>query len=197
MVVPGPDAGIEVEHPKWGKTYLKGASVEQAAHPSAPPGDATYWSSRVAHGVEIAPGTSATDFIVRASYLPGFTTAYVKGGEPLSTPGELPFEAAQQLIPLMKLKESTRVVLTVGPRFAPGTDKRVIAADYQKVLRVLAKQRHIPEKDMFYQEAIRFLDACLRADVQQCSTGKQVGLFAAASSPLEAEIGAALRIALP
>jgi len=196
LVLAGPESDVELDHPKWGKIRLKGTSLEQAAHPGAPAGDTAYWSRRDAPGLEIAPGQSAGDFVLKSSYLPGFTTAYVQGGQPLSTRGELPFEVAEQLIPLMRLKEDTRIVLTFGPRFAPDTDKRTIAADYQRGLQQLAKRGLLSDKTSFHEEATGILAACANPSPNPCPVVKLAERFVRASSPLEKEVGSALLMAL-
>ncbi len=175
---------------------MKGTALEQLAHPGAPSGDAAYWSRRDAPKLEIAPGQDNSDFVVRSSYLPGFTTAYVQGGHALATPGELPFEVGGQLAPLMRLRENNRVVLTIGPRFAPGTDSRTIAADYQKGLESLAKRGLLADKAPFYKEATRILQACARSGTDPCLVTTRAQLLAQSSSPVEEEIGSALLMAL-
>lgn len=188
------EGGMAVDHPRWGKIWMEKTALRQLANPAIAPGGAAYWSGSAANGSAeaIAPGQSLDGFSVTAAYLPGLATAYVQGGPPLATPGELPVAAGPRLVELMK--ESRRTAVTIGPRFKAATDKKAIAADYQEGLRVLAERKVLDPKTPFYQAAMVTCRACA---IGLCSMQDQEGrLQGLISSPLEKTIASGLILAL-
>jgi hypothetical protein len=199
LVVPAADADLELNDSRWLHHRLAGAKVQQSAHTAAPPGDAAYWSRSTANGLEapIAPGQRAVEFLVTASYLPGFTTAYVQGGPPLALPGELSFDVGQQLAPLMKMAQSTRPVLTIGPRFAPDASKGIVAADYAQGLQELAQRGYLTASGSFCRTAQEILTKCATPASSVCLTAdRERALMQSSSTSLEKDIADALRVAL-
>ena len=194
MVVGKSNLPMIPSHPRWAKVYLKDTSVEQSAIPGVEAGRAVYWGSRIEGASMIDPGTQSDGFSVRSPLLPGFTTANVKGGEPLSTPGELPRQVGDQLIPLMKMKESTQSVVVLGPRFQRDVSRQAIAADYRKGLGALKKEGRIDVNSPF----VRLLSTAL-ADCEikgVCRSQTFAALTTSAASPIEKDIAMGVAISL-
>ncbi len=74
----------------------------------------------------LAPEEEFADFRIRSSFSPGLTTAYARGDGYIEAPGELPEEVVQRLIPLQRAPAWQKPVITIGPRFAPGTSPEAI-----------------------------------------------------------------------
>lgn len=196
LIGPGPASDILQEHPRWGQVRLNGSVVAQAALPGTPGGELLDWSSHVTpQGLAIRPGQSEPGFIVTSSYRPGFTTAYIQGGQPLSTNGDLPLEVADQLSPLMTMAENNRIVLTLGPRFSPEATRAEIATDYQNGLSELVKAGIIQQTSGFVARVETLLEACSVGETERCRTQKQA-LPGEATSGMETEITVALLLAL-
>jgi hypothetical protein len=199
LVVPAADTDLELNDSRWLHHRLAGAKVQQSAHTAAPPGDAAYWSRSTANGLAapVAPGQGAAVFTVTASYLPGFTTAYVQGGPPLALPGELSFDVGRQLAPLMKMEQSTRAILTIGPRFAPDASKSIVAADYAQGLQNLTQRGYLVASGSFCRTAQEILAKCANPVSSVCLTAdRERALLQASSTSLEKDIADALRVAL-
>ncbi|WP_155121325.1 hypothetical protein [Bryobacter aggregatus] len=198
LLIPKPDQLIEPSHLTWGKIRLRDAAMEQAAHPMAPASDGAYWGSdkEKVGSVAIGPGMTEGDFTLEAKFLPGFTTAYFVGGEPLATASPLPLEVAQQLVPVMKMREIWRSSLVIGPRFAPEASMKEIITDYLIGLKALAESGRIPAVSPFLLRARAQLQKCIEVQtiVTSCVTSAVATMKSVANAPLEKEVASALEI---
>jgi hypothetical protein len=124
-------------------------------------------------------------------------TAYVQGGPPLALPGELSLDVGRQLAPLMKMEQSTRAILTIGPRFAPDASKSIVAADYAQGLQNLTQRGYLVASGSFCRTAQEILAKCANPVSSVCLTAdRERALLQASSTSLEKDIADALRVAL-
>ncbi|MCZ2075843.1 MAG: hypothetical protein LC130_12695 [Bryobacterales bacterium] len=198
LILPTGEMDADLENTVWGKIRLQRTQLRQIAQLGAPGSDCAYWSTRGVQELEIEPGRSSAPFALRSTYLPGFTTSYVRGGLPLSTPGDLPLDVAKQLMPVMGVEETHRVLLTIGPRFSRSTDPQVIATDYQRGIEVLRNSGELSESSDFYRQVVAVLDDCSRRPTKEtCSATRLRQSASVVRSLLEGDIAAALTVALP
>jgi hypothetical protein len=194
VVSPGPDSDIIVDHPSWAKVRARGSHAKQAALPGLAEGEYIDWVSDKA-GV-IAPGTSVTGFSLVSSYSPGFTTAFFQGGKPLGTKGDLPVAVVRQLAPLMKIDVNSRPAVTIGPRFAKGTSRAIIAEEYRSGIQTLVKEGVLDRQSGFVQNVTAILAACGNSAAPCLSQAQTSWLESVKGSREESEIAAALVLSL-
>lgn len=195
LFVRGEENDLEVEHPQWKHIGLRGASVgRDIIHPGASAEDAAYWSAYATPGAKIDPAQNLGGFIVKSRQKPGITVASVQGGQPLNTPGDLPLEVARQLTPLMRAGENTRIVATIGPRFASDTDRGTIAADFVAGLKHLVKRGLLKQGEPFYTESLNILESCAKPNTA-CSSERRAQLKKSAVTDLELAVASAILFA--
>ena len=79
----------------------------------------------------IQAGSSLSLFAVRSAFRPGWTTAYVGSDDAIELPQlPLPEEVMAGLEVLSRPEHYFTGVLTVGPKFSPGTDRTWVAGDW-------------------------------------------------------------------
>lgn len=183
---------LQIDHLRWGKVHMKGTNTKQAAFPEAPSGDALMFSSHTAQGLDIPAGKRTRGFTVSSSCLPGITTAYVQGGKPLMTNGDLPSFVMDQLRPIMRLEESRKLVLTIGPRFPPNTPRNVIARDYLLGVQRMIERRDLQENE-FTLGFAKSIESC-RNGTGSCTDLSHLNKLAA--TPLEKQLTAAVSFSL-
>jgi hypothetical protein len=129
IVAPAAGPQLTMSHPTW--RGINGAAsrvAPQALLKDEELGVFLMWS-----GAEksIAPGAEVKDFEILTSARPGLTTAYAVGEGGIVSPGEVPEEVVQQLIPLEKPSVMWKPFLAVGPRFGPDVPQNQIVRRYQ------------------------------------------------------------------
>jgi hypothetical protein len=129
IVGPISDEQLTISHPTW-------HGINGATTPVAPQallkgeglGAFLMWGGP---SKSIPPGAEVAGFEILSSFRPGLTTAYAIGEGHIVSPGEVPEEAVQQLIPLERPAVNWKPFLTIGPRFGPGITQRQIVQKYQ------------------------------------------------------------------
>lgn len=92
-------------------------------------------------------------FSIRSAFLPGLTTAYVSADTILEEPdGEFPEAVIREIVPLQRPQVWQKPVLTLGPRFAPGTSLPAVLDAFQKDVGSLVKQGLLSTDSPFVKE---------------------------------------------
>lgn len=150
-VVGPPNQKLTVSHPSWKAYNAQSPVARQALLPHAPMGAFLVWSA--VNVPKLSAGTELGKFTIRSSFLPGLTTAYASGEGVLEEPeGEFPEAVIQELIPLQRPHVWQRPIVTIGPRFAPGTPLPEILGDFRNGLSVLVKHELLDSNSTYVQE---------------------------------------------
>lgn len=115
-------------------------------------GKGAYLSWRAADAPYLAPGEELADFRIRSTFSPGLTTAYALGEGLIESPVELPEEAIQRIIPLQRAPTWRRPVITIGPRFAPGTSLEAIVRAFSVDVADLVQEGLLSSDSPYVQE---------------------------------------------
>ncbi len=195
LIAPSSADHLELQQRDWAKIRLRGTETRQAVFPTLPPGDTIMWSSHSDTRLRITPGSSASGFIIRSDYLPGFTSAYMQGGPALSTNGDLPVAVARQMAPFLQHDGANQSVITLGPRFDPSSTKTSIAGDYLAGIQAAAKSGAINPASPFYASLTTFLKRVIASN-RDLIPERADELTRVAHSDLEKEILSGVVLAL-
>ena len=117
----------------WGATKLPPHPdfriAVQTALPGAPNGGYRGWF-HYAHTNLLYPGQKMGGFILEATYRPGFTTAYIGPGRGWDIDLNWPEEVFEQIAFLRLPEWREQYLLTIGPRYRPGTPVETIVREY-------------------------------------------------------------------
>jgi hypothetical protein len=197
------DDSISLSHPSWSKRLAPvpapvGPGVERSHGPvfrvQARTGRLVSWLSETS--APIAPSGAGTGFQITSRFLPGITPALGSSGITSALPrADLPPEVQSQLAAVLSPEKNWAHTITIGPKFnpdeGPSKDPVWIANDFLLGLEKLVVDGQLAKDSPFIVELNSFLDSV-----------RQGGLripFRVRNEPkgrLEAEIGAAARIAL-
>lgn len=142
----------------------------------------------------IPGGAALNDFRITSANKPGFTTAFVRGGMNVNLPADLPTEVLQQAAPVLALEFNSRPLITIGPKFAPGTSRVPIAADFRLGISRLIQNRALNANSLAIKEALLVLTNYL----EHANAVPNVPLIfkEQPANPHEAEILNALKLSL-
>lgn len=188
----GPDSSAEVEADpsNWG--FLRIRNMSESAVASLLPGNWLYWSVGGVRRMMIPAGGSPKEFGLTSNFLPGLASAYVQGGEPMSSDGDLPSEVEEQLAPLLTKEQDNQVILTICPKFDPGLDKAVIAKTWQRQIQEVRDVLDTEEKG-FYEHVSSIARAC--ADAKGiCLTAEAKAFLKSPRQGMSSEIAKAFLI---
>jgi len=147
----------------------------------------------------------AQSFEIQTENKPGFTTAYFQGARAqneIPLPQNMPQGALDQLKRCQDLQFNSASVLTLGPMFAPGTFRVVIAGDFHVGISKLIRQGKLDPVSPFTKDALSALQQFIetpRGDEHTSEVDQSVPfptIKALASSPVEREIHEAMKMAL-
>ena len=113
----------------------------------------------------IHPGGALSGFEIASARKPGFTTAFVRGGQnvnlPSDLPSDLPPEVHQQAAPALAFEFNSQPVLTLGPKFDLTTPNISIVQDFHLGLQRLVQHRLL-DRSPAVQEALSKLETYLK-----------------------------------
>src|SRR5262249_31888491 len=128
---------------------------------------------------------------VRSRFRPGLTTGYATGDGVIRSPGEIPEEVVQQLIPLERPEVMLKTFLTIGLAFSPAFQFRGEPRAFQTDLRECVKRGLLNSKSPFLAE----LQGAVTAFITT-GTWPELPFENAPTTPLEDEIVRALQLDL-
>jgi len=181
----------------------------------SPPGG---WSSSVAppvrgislvtwsrgSGPGIAPNSSLSGASISSPLLPGFARLSVSGDIAGADASQLnlPPAVSDALTQLEATGFNQVTVLSLAPRFVPGTNKLTIVADFFQGISTLTRAGYLDAGSGFVKEATSALSAYL-AGTQTAAdgpasdySGPSLAIQSRPSSPLESQIYQAMRLSL-
>jgi len=166
LIGPSMDARVESDSGAWFGGATKTTFGIQVAIPYLPNGSYLSW---MAQKQGISPGSAEGGFKISSPYLPGITTAYVRGNGTFTVPDELPLEVSDQLAPVDNLAVSSFITIAVGPRFPPNASATAILKGFRQDLFFLSE--HSPQV-LGDAEACKhllvILDECLSTGTALC-----------------------------
>ncbi len=109
----------------------------------------------------IHPGTALAGFEISSSRKPGFTTAFVQGGQFVNLPSNLPHEVYEQAAPMLKFESNSQPVITLAPKFDLSAPKISIVQDFHLGLQRLVQHRLL-DRSPAVQEALSKLETYLK-----------------------------------
>jgi hypothetical protein len=153
----------------------------------------------------VGSGVSRTGFQLTSAETPGFLPARVHAADIGSSDRiKAAPEPIQELVRNVQRNGfDSAVVLTIGPKFPPGTNRIAILADFHEGLQVLLKQRHLSETSEFIADLRAALRTYLNAIAQAADVpaeefiGPSVRVAGKPATALEAQIHAALKTYIP
>lgn len=189
LVGPVNEDDPEIEHPVWRGRKATTADP-QALLPQSGKGPRLRWMAGAAP--PLAPGEELSDFRIRSSFSPGLTTAYARGEGYIETPGELPEEVVQRLIPLQRAPNWQKPFVTIGPRFAPGTSLDAIVSAFRADVADLL-QEGLLSPDSPYVQELRQVFLGGGDDIKDQLLEREQ----APTTAVETDLESALRLAVP
>lgn len=113
----------------------------------------------------LEPGNSLEPYRFTTEARPGIVRAYVVGspssiGFRRSWPGEL----RKQMMTFDCMEGSALSISTIGPKFPPDADRRLMASDFLDSLGELIRTGELPGKSTFIQEVLRRLETAADGD---------------------------------
>jgi hypothetical protein len=160
------------------------------------------WDSQEVNA-NIRPGMGPQSFQIQTENKPGFTTAYFQGPTPhneIALHG-MPQRVIDQLELCQDLQFNSASVSTLGPMFAPGTLRVVIAGDFHVGISMLIKQGRLDAASPFIKDALFALQQFIelpRGDELTAEVDQSVQfptISEKPSTPAESEIEHAMKLA--
>lgn len=142
----------------------------------------------------IQAGSSLSLFAVSSNFLPGGTTAYIGSDDTIELPPQpLPSDVMAGLEVLSRPEHYYTAVLTMGPKFEPGTDRTWIAGDWHLGVQNMIAVRQLSTASPYVTE---LLDALSR--VAESAPEAQVPLKVGSTpnGAMEALVDKVVRMAL-
>lgn len=110
-------------------------------------------------GARIEPDNTLDTFMLSTEALPGIVRAYVRGpGSVLTTQMNWTEPLHEQLQPFSYMENNSLSISTLGPKFLPDADKRLIASDFLSSLEDLIRHGEVSEGPPFIQKVLRLLE---------------------------------------
>ena len=142
----------------------------------------------------IQAGSSPSLFAVRSAFRPGWTTAYVGSDDAIELPQQpLPEEVMAGLEVLSRPEHYFTGVLTVGPKFSPGTDRTWIAGDWLFGIQSMTMGGHLSATSPYVTE---LLDALVRIAASAPEALVPLKVRSPPKGAMEALVDKAVRMAL-
>lgn len=163
------------------------------------PGTMLSWS---VDGQGVVPGSEQGGFQINSVLTPGFVWAYVQNGMPFSLPSDTPSSVLKQAAPMFQLGNNSQSVLTIAPKFFPGTDKLRIVADFHFGINHLLRNGQLNPDSPAIRGSLEVLEQYLEAAQQADNVpldewvGPPLVFNVAVQEGLEKEIVNALRLSL-
>jgi hypothetical protein len=196
LIIPGESLDLEVTGPQshgiaeWSGAPARAVLAKQIMFPSAPVGRYLVWFHQDEHYVK--PGDRLNDFVVKSSYRPGLTTAWVGPGKLVEFDQSWPREIFEQLQLLENRRWREKYVLTVGPMFAPNLPTKDVAERFRSDISEMEKGGWLDATSPFCQEAAKVLNAV----TESTEPAARPSLAAPPRTPAEQAVAEALRVTL-
>lgn len=127
----------------------------------SPLGRWAMWSSR-GHDQEIQPEKQLDSFVAKSQFRPGWTTAFVAGGEYMSIPWRedgIPEQVRNELGGILQRAENTfSAVPVIGPMFRADHSASAVARNWIQGVRVLIEFGYVSEQSSFVKELLEVLE---------------------------------------
>ncbi len=161
IVTASEDDSVVLDHPRW----RKGASARPFVIPqvalaggpelrrNATMGRFARWSTSLDE-YPIAVGERAAGFVVKSSFRPGWTTAYVGAGEGIRLPTATPGPVREEISVLARPEIKNSLVLTIGPKFSPDATPQWVASDWNLGVQKLVNRGRL--SDSAYVQGLLF-----------------------------------------
>ena len=104
----------------------------------------------------IAVGGKAAGFVVKSSFRPGWTTAYVGAGEGIHLPTAVPGPVREEISVLARPEIKNSLVLTIGPKFSPDATPQWVASDWNLGVQKLVNRGRL--SDSAYIQGLMYAD---------------------------------------
>lgn len=171
LLTPAADRTKHLAHPLWPVATAKQSNrvVTVTARENTQIG---LWPLLSSGGIELSrwragadrlaiqAGSSLSLFAVSSNFLPGWTTAYVGSDDTIELPPQpLPSDVMAGLEVLSRPEHYYTAVLTMGPKFEPGTDRTWIAGDWHLGVQNMIAVRQLSTASPYVTE---LLDALSR-----------------------------------
>lgn len=200
FVAASTDESIQLSHPVWSSyadTRNKPAVAAQTALFNGPElkresnmGKVVRWSTPTA-AATVTVGNATNNFVAISDHKPGWTTAFVGGGDGIRLPHDVPLIVKAQLELLQRPEIYFAQTLAIGPKFGPGVSDQWIAADWHLGIERLVVEKRLSSDSPFVQEVLSILRTGAEAAGRISAT-----LRSKPANGLEAQIAAALRFSL-
>lgn len=205
LLTPVPDRTKTLTHPIWqvGAAAQKDQVVAVAVREGSQMGmgallspggsELSRWRA-AADRFAIQAGSSLSLFRVRSDFRPGWTTAYVGSADAIEIPQQpLSDDVKAGLEVLSRPEHYFTPVLTLGPKFEPGTDRTWIAGDWHLGLQILIPPSRLSAASPYVAE---LLDALLRIAASAPEARVPLKVGSTPSGAMEALVDKAVRMAL-
>ena len=205
LMTPVADRTKSLTHPLWlvaaamqsdrAITVTAREDTQMGMGPMLDPGgsDLSRWkipSQRFA----IQAGSSLSLFAVRSQFRPGWTTAFVGSNDVIELPERpLPEEVMAGLEVLSRPEHYYTGVLTVGPKFSPGTDRTWIAGDWHFGVQSMVAAGQLSARSPYVAQLLDSL-ILIAASAPEAQVALRVGTHP--NSAMEALVDKAVRLAL-
>ena len=112
----------------------------------------------------IRVGGEAAGFVVKSSFRPGWTTAYVGAGEGIRLPSATPGPVREEITVLARPEIKNSLVLTMGPKFSPDATPQWVASDWNLGIQKLLNRGRLSRDSAYVQGLLVALAAVAAAD---------------------------------
>jgi hypothetical protein len=198
LLIPGDDRQFNAQSPAaWRVEQKTTQMVDRLAARHAPLVSVDF---SVATGPGLGRGSSASGFRLVSRYLPGYVTTFARSEartelspEQLAT---LPKAVADEVLRVSAPEWDSQMGLVVGPRFAPGTPREMIAESFHYVISSFSMRGLLDKKSNFVAPALQTLGSYLKSGKGAPLSPDQLSFLSSAQTPLEREIADAMRLSL-
>ena len=176
LVAPINDDSLELDHPLWHSDPAELLTDLPAVAPQSalfwdvegpelrrisPLGRWAMWSAQ-GHDQEIQPEEHLDSFVATSQLRPGWTTAFVAGGEYMSIPWRedgIPEQVQIELDGILQRDENKfSAVPVIGPMFRADIPASYIAQNWLQGVRVLIEFGYVSEQSAFVKEFLEVLE---------------------------------------
>lgn len=163
IVTAGEDDSVVLDHPTWRNSSQ--VSTNPVVAPQAALADGPDLRRNAAMGrfarwttspdeYPIPVGGKAVGFVVKSSFRPGWTTAYVGAGAGIHLPFAVPVAVREEISVLARPEIKNSLVLTIGPKFSPDATPQWVASDWHLGVQKLQNRGRL--SDSPYVQALLF-----------------------------------------
>ncbi len=198
LLIPGDDRQFNASSPAAWRVEQKATQmVDRLAVRHAP---LKFIDYSVTAGAGLGKGASASGFRLVSGYLPGYVSSFARNEakteispEQLAT---LPKAVADEVLRVTAPEWDSQMGLVVGPRFAPGTPREMIAESFHYVISSFSMRGLLDKKSDFVAPALQALGSYLKSGKGAPLSPDQLSFLSSAQTPLEREIADAMRLSL-